>query len=483
MSSLIQGYEYDIFISYRRNDNLSGWVTDFVSALNEELATTFKEPVSVYFDTSSPDGLLETYNVKKSLEDKLKCLIFIPIISQTYCDSKCFAWQHEFLAFNKIAKDDRLGRDIRLITGNVGSRILPVKIHDLDREDKTNLENELGGILRSIEFIYRSVGVNRPLSAREDHPQDNVNKTYYRDQINKVANAVKEIITSLKSEPVMTDGEIVKPDEPITEVTNENIRKNSGRTLKITKSNLLKSSFVLMIFLAILIGYPLIFEKDGIHNTGEQVLDKAINCCDFFHKWDNYSGKINLRTVWANGTHSDELIEIQTKEGFYKSTYSGGDKRYIKGIINGKCIREINGNGDPDPELIKKYDLDCDRIHYIRELHYCHFGLLMELKNSGLILQKEVEKVKFNGDNCLSLTFLCDTSKIINHYFNKLNFIVYLDPGDYSLKGMKWFGRLNAYVVFSGVLNVNGIKIPLSKAYFSSDDKSLKFIDIFSLPD
>ena len=134
-------------------------------------------------------------------------------------------------------------------------------------------------------------------------------------------------------------------------------------------------------------------------------------------------------------------------------------------------------------ELIKRYDLDCDRIHYIRELHYCHFGLLMELKNSGLILQKEVEKVKFNGDNCLSLTFLCDTSKIINHYFNNLNFIVYLDPGDYSIKGMKWFGRLNAYVVFSGVLNVNGIKIPLSKAYFSSDDKSLKFIDIFSLPD
>ena len=98
MASIIPGYEYDIFISYRHNDNRSGWVTEFVAALQEELAATVKEPVSVYFDTNPHDGLLETHNVDKSLEGKLKCLIFIPVISQTYCDSNCFAWQNEFLA-------------------------------------------------------------------------------------------------------------------------------------------------------------------------------------------------------------------------------------------------------------------------------------------------------------------------------------------------------------------------------------------------
>jgi hypothetical protein len=38
MASIINGYEYDIFISYRRNDNRSGRVTEFVNALQEELA-------------------------------------------------------------------------------------------------------------------------------------------------------------------------------------------------------------------------------------------------------------------------------------------------------------------------------------------------------------------------------------------------------------------------------------------------------------
>jgi TolB-like protein/Tfp pilus assembly protein PilF len=198
MASIIPGYEYDIFISYRQKDNKGDrWVSEFVEALKTELESTFKEEISVYFDINPHDGLLETHNVDASLKEKLKCLVFIPIISQTYCDSKSFAWQHELVAFNKMAKEDQFGRDIRLAGGNVASRILPIKIHDLDAEDKALLENELGGVLRSIDFIYKASGVNRPLKPNDERTE-NLNHTFYRDQINKVANAVKEIITAIK---------------------------------------------------------------------------------------------------------------------------------------------------------------------------------------------------------------------------------------------------------------------------------------------
>jgi TolB-like protein len=201
MPSIIEGCTYDIFISYRQKDNKGyRWVSEFVDALKTELEATFKEDISIYFDENPKDGLLETHIVDESLAKKLKCLIFIPIISQTYCDPKSYAWQHEFCVFNKLAKEDKFGRDIRLASGNVSSRILPVKIHDLDPEDKTLLETELGGVLRCVEFIYKSAGVNRPLRANEDHPQDNLNKTYYPDQINKLANAVKEIVTAIKKQ-------------------------------------------------------------------------------------------------------------------------------------------------------------------------------------------------------------------------------------------------------------------------------------------
>jgi hypothetical protein len=200
MASLIPGYQNDIFISYRQKDNKhDGWVTEFVDNLKGELESTFKEDVSVYFDINPHDGLLETHDVNASLKEKLKCLVFIPVLSRTYCDIKSFAWQNEFRAFNKFVKKDKFGREIRLENGNVASRILPVNIHDLDPEDKMLLEIEMGDLPRGIEFIYKSAGVNRPLRSKEENPQGNLNHTIYRDQINKISLAIKEIIQSMET--------------------------------------------------------------------------------------------------------------------------------------------------------------------------------------------------------------------------------------------------------------------------------------------
>lgn len=199
MASLIPGYEYDVFISYRQKDNKhDGWVTEFVENLKGELESTFKEEISVYFDINPHDGLLETHDVDASLKDKLKCLVFIPIISRTYCDPKSFAWEHEFKAFIKQASQDQFGQKVIVSGGNTANRILPVQIHDLIHEDRKMIESELGGPLRGIEFIYMEPGVNRPLLASKDHPDNNLNKTFYRNQINKVANGINEIIEGLK---------------------------------------------------------------------------------------------------------------------------------------------------------------------------------------------------------------------------------------------------------------------------------------------
>jgi TolB-like protein len=196
MSSIVPGFNYDIFISYRQNDNLDGWVTHFVKDLEQELRGTVKNPVSIYFDQNAHDGLLQTHAVDKSLESKLRALIFIPVISQTYCDPKSFAWQHEFCAFSRLIKDDQFGRDIKVTHGNVSSRFLSIRIHDLDSDDKALLETELGGPLRAVDFIYKEPGVNRPLKPT-DGKQDNLYKTDYRNQVNKVANAVKELLTGM----------------------------------------------------------------------------------------------------------------------------------------------------------------------------------------------------------------------------------------------------------------------------------------------
>ncbi|MBL7849585.1 MAG: hypothetical protein JNN04_01695 [Cyclobacteriaceae bacterium] len=205
MPSLLPGYEYDIFISYRQNDNRSGWVRQFVEDLREELGATLKDPVNIYFDENPHDGLQDTHLVDESLKGKLKCLIFIPVLSRTYCDPKGFAWNHEFTPFCRMAKEDALGMVVRLPNGNAASRMLPVVIHDLPPADRQKFEAQSGSVLRGVDFVFRSAGINRPLNPA-DTRGENLSKTIYRDQVNRTANAIDELVSALS-----------KPDEVIVQ--------------------------------------------------------------------------------------------------------------------------------------------------------------------------------------------------------------------------------------------------------------------------
>jgi hypothetical protein len=199
MPSIIQGFEYDIFVSYRHNDNkYDGWVTEFVEKLNQELDATLKDKLSIFFDKNPNEGLQETHHVDQSINNKIKSLIFIPIISQTYCDTSSFAWNQEFKVFKNESEHDNIGRMVKLPNGNVGSRILPVKIHEIEVDDTKLLETELNGVLRSIDFIYRDAGVNRPLRPVDDEISVTGGRILYRNQINKLANAIKEIVQGIK---------------------------------------------------------------------------------------------------------------------------------------------------------------------------------------------------------------------------------------------------------------------------------------------
>src|SRR5688572_8534412 len=251
MPSLLPGFEYDIFISYRQNDNkYDGWVTEFVNNLNKELEATLKDKVTVYFDSNPHDGLLETHSVSHSLEEKLKCLIFIPILSKTYCDQKSFAWNNEFLAFVEKAKQDQFGLNIKLYSGNVSSRVLPVRIHDLDPED-VKLAESVIGFIRSVDFIYHSPGVNRSLRPWDDDVIKNTRQPFYRDQINKVANAIDELIRGMKNGSKSNTFEKIVVSEPhsapVEETTIQN-KKAPGVTVSrtpvwITVALVLISSF------------------------------------------------------------------------------------------------------------------------------------------------------------------------------------------------------------------------------------------------
>lgn len=332
MPSIHPDFEYDIFISYRQNDNKRDhWVTQFVEALKDELEATLKNPVSIYFDENPHDGLLETHQVNASLEKKLKCLVFIPIVSQTYCDTKSFAWQHEFLPFIEMANEDELGMNITLSNGNVTSRVLPIKIHDLDTEDHNTLEAVLDGPLRSIEFIYKEPGVNSPLKPSDDRNL-NLEKTDYLYQINKVANSLKNIgVAVLRNQK----GEEVAPQI-----------YNHGKTTskKVTKPNYLR--YVLGIVLIVMLGaFGYWWLTNGEAEYKIIAADKSLAVLPFKnlsgdaeHDFLSYALKDEVYQSLALGKHFAFMSSLQATFGYAKTEKTPtqiGEELHVDYLLSG----------------------------------------------------------------------------------------------------------------------------------------------------
>jgi tetratricopeptide (TPR) repeat protein len=310
MASLIAGYEYDIFISYRQKDNRGErWVSEFAESLKTELESTFKEEVSVYFDINPHDGLLATHDVNASLKEKLKCLVFIPVISRTYCDPKSFAWEHEFKAFIEQASKDQFGMKVKLPGGNVANRVLPVQIHDIDAEDKKLVETELGGYIRGIEFIYKEPGVNRPLKSDDDE-KINLNKTRYRNQINKTGNAIKEIISGLKTGPSETGtGKGIRNEGSLREFRKEYVPDDNRKPLKFNKYLLPGSVILVLIIVAALSIYPKIFLKDTVEelrSSGERISVAVM-------PFQNMTNDSTLN-VWQDGIQNELINNLSNAE-------------------------------------------------------------------------------------------------------------------------------------------------------------------------
>ncbi len=370
MSSIIEGYNYDIFISYRQKDNKGDrWVSEFVEALKTELESTFKEEISVYFDINPHDGLLETHDVDASLKDKLKCLVFIPIISRTYCDPKSFAWEHEFKAFVEEASKDPFGLKVKLPNGNVASRVLPVRIHDLDAADIKECESVLGGVLRGIEFIYKSAGVNRPLRSTEEKPHENLNKTIYRDQINKVALAIRDIIISIEHPGQKTEG-----------ILKEVVNVKPEKAKKLKPKTIVASVIILAL---IVLGYFLI---PTLTNPKGQ-LQKSIAVLPFINDSPNDSNQ-----YFINGFMVDVLDHLQTIRDLHPISRTSAEK-YRKTT---KSIPEIA------KELSVNYIVEGDMQRYGNSIRLS-VNLFKALKKEFKLWGKTYEKKINDATDIFSL--------------------------------------------------------------------------------
>jgi TolB-like protein len=186
----------------------------------------------------------------------------------------------------------------------VASRVLPLRIHDLNPEDVSLVESQIG-VIRSIDFIYKSPGVNRPLRANEDHPQDNLNKTYYRDHINKVANAIDEIIGSLKMVHTESEGGKSEHDQPAVKDEKEEKKRESDVDNRAKSKRWL---IILLVMLLCIIGVfatvKILSSRKQAENVSKQ--DKSIAVLPFVNDSPDKDNE-----YFCNGITEEILNQLQ----------------------------------------------------------------------------------------------------------------------------------------------------------------------------
>ena len=233
----------------------------------------------------------------------------------------------------------------------------------------------------------------------------------------------------------------------------------------------MKNKLLFSVLAAIL--FALIRPAALCQDPGE-ILDKAIAFHDPMNKWADYKGKILLTTTFADGRFSGgEAIEISTDDNFYKVINQSSG--IIQGIENGNCYIEMNGKRSNAAGQTSD-------IQRRKTWHYFHFNPLEELKASGLVLDDKAKKTNFNGKDCYILKFSYVAGKPVDENYRDTTWEILVDASDFSMAGFRALEPLNIYAVFSGLLTINDIKLPLCRVYYNSPDDSFYMVDVFANP-
>lgn len=156
-----------------------------------------------------------------------------------------------------------------------------------------------------IEFIYKEPGVNRSLTPDDDEKK-NLTSTRYRNQINKVALSIKEIILGLKTDQSRDDTEKIQ----ITEKGREELFNYKDQSeahkspFKLTRKKLLSGLLTVILAVATVLFYPRIINRNKLEKLKSPEVRIYVAVMPF-HNLTNDT----IMNVWQDGIQ-DILIDF-----------------------------------------------------------------------------------------------------------------------------------------------------------------------------
>ena len=203
-----------------------------------------------------------------------------------------------------------------------------------------------------------------------------------------------------------------------------------------------------------------------------QLLNKAIAYHDPQGNWDNFKGQLFITMKTPNSSDRLSEITIDLPQQYFKLV-AKKDNIITEQIINkGNCKLLLNGSETISEDETKKHRLTCERGQTMKNYYTYLYGLPMKLKNPGTLLDPKVYRKTFKGKiyEVIKVTY--------DEAVGKDTWYFYFDPATYALEVYQFYHdeekNDGEYIILSGLEDINGIKIPKTRAwYYNKDDKYL----------
>ncbi len=224
----------------------------------------------------------------------------------------------------------------------------------------------------------------------------------------------------------------------------------------------------LILILVLLIGNT--FHAQNI--SSEELLEKTIAFHDPNGQWSTFNNSFEVRMQTPNSGDRASLIQLNLPKQQFTLEVEQDGNRYSFAFDKDECTTILNGSKEISEADRKTHRLSCDRGKIMQNYYTYLYGLPMKIKDPGAIIGEEVITKTFKGEEYLVLKVSYEEGVGNDVWY------FYFDPQTFALEVYQFYHDESKgdgeYIVLDGFEEINGIKMPKTRAwYYNKDDKYL----------
>ena len=236
------------------------------------------------------------------------------------------------------------------------------------------------------------------------------------------------------------------------------------------QNKLLLCCFVSIFAQAILLG------QSKVAFSGKELLSKSIAFHDPKGNWSKFHQKLFFHAKEPQDTAIYEQVFLDNRYSFFGHSSKIEGKLVEKGMIDTMYFSRIDGDTAISLEIRKKNRVTQRAIKMARNSYLFLYGLPMKMQDKGIIITEEVKMDTFNKKSYYVIK--ADFEKGVGND----SWYLYINPTTFAMEGYRFYHNRKPndgeFIICEGILDVQGIKIPKIRTWYSNENGEYIATDI-----